>query len=95
MSDYYQGPVRDVFVGGLTAAGGRLVIYNGSARVEEYALDLAGARIGPTVRGLARTTTAEVAGHLAGSGANVANGLLRSTIAKRDWRAHWLGEAES
>ena len=42
ISDYYQGPVRDVFVGGLMAAGICMIIYKGESKLEDYALNFAG-----------------------------------------------------
>jgi hypothetical protein len=40
--DYYGGPLRDVFVGGLTACGIGMIAYKGSSRLEDYALNFAG-----------------------------------------------------
>lgn len=42
ISDYYGGPLRDVFVGGLMASGLALVAYKGESNVEDYALNFAG-----------------------------------------------------
>ncbi|MFP3713199.1 hypothetical protein [Puerhibacterium sp. TATVAM-FAB25] len=43
ISDYYGGPLRDVFVGGLMAAGICMVAYKGDSKLEDYALNFAGA----------------------------------------------------
>jgi hypothetical protein len=42
ISDYYQGPVRDVFVGGLMASAVCMIAYKGESRLEDYSLDFAG-----------------------------------------------------
>ncbi|EWS99946.1 hypothetical protein N865_19725 [Intrasporangium oryzae NRRL B-24470] len=42
ISDYYQGPVRDVFVGALMASGVVMVAYKGRSKLEDYALNFAG-----------------------------------------------------
>ncbi len=42
ISDYYQGPVRDVFVGGLLAVAACLIAYQGDSRLEDYVLNFAG-----------------------------------------------------
>lgn len=42
ISDYYQGPVRDVFVGGLVAIAACLVAYRGDSRLEDSVLNFAG-----------------------------------------------------
>ncbi|WP_149750099.1 hypothetical protein [Nocardioides antri] len=42
ISDYYGGPLRDVFVGALMASGICLVAYKGESKLEDYALNFAG-----------------------------------------------------
>ena len=42
VSDYYGGPLRDVFVGSLMASGICLVAYKGESKLEDYALNFAG-----------------------------------------------------
>lgn len=42
ISDYYGGPMRDVFVGGLMACGICMVAYKGRSKLEDYALNFAG-----------------------------------------------------
>lgn len=42
ISDYYGGPLRDVFVGGLMAFGICMIAYKGQSKLEEYALNFAG-----------------------------------------------------
>lgn len=42
ISDYYGGPIRDVFVGGLMACGVCMIAYKGHSRLEDYALNFAG-----------------------------------------------------
>lgn len=42
ISDSYQGPVRDVFVGALMASGVCMIAYKGRAKLEDYALNFAG-----------------------------------------------------
>ena len=42
ISDYYGGPLRDVFVGSLMASGICLVAYKGESKLEDYALNFAG-----------------------------------------------------
>jgi hypothetical protein len=42
MSDSYQGPVRDVFVGALMATGLAMIAYKGRSKLEDYALNFAG-----------------------------------------------------
>lgn len=42
ISDYYGGPMRDVFVGGLMACGICMVAYKGRSNLEDYALNFAG-----------------------------------------------------
>jgi hypothetical protein len=42
ISDYYGGPLRDVFVGVLMASGICLIAYKGESRLEDYALNFAG-----------------------------------------------------
>lgn len=42
ISDYYGGPLRDVFVGGLMACGICLIAYKGRSKPEDYALNFAG-----------------------------------------------------
>lgn len=42
ISDYYQGPVRDVFVGSLVGVAACLIAYKGDSKVEDYALNFAG-----------------------------------------------------
>jgi hypothetical protein len=42
ISDYYQGPVRDVFVGGLMASAVCMIAYKGESKLEDYSLDFAG-----------------------------------------------------
>lgn len=42
ISEYYQGPVRDVFVGGLVGVAACLVAYQGASKLEDYVLNFAG-----------------------------------------------------
>jgi hypothetical protein len=42
ISDYYGGPLRDVFVGTLMASGVGMIAYKGRSRLEDYALNFAG-----------------------------------------------------
>ena len=42
ISDSYQGPVRDVFVGALMASGVCMIAYKGRSKLEDYALNFAG-----------------------------------------------------
>jgi hypothetical protein len=42
ISDSYQGPVRDVFVGALMASGICMIAYKGRSKLEDYALNFAG-----------------------------------------------------
>lgn len=42
ISDSYQGPVRDVFVGVLMASGVCMIAYRGRSKLEDYALNFAG-----------------------------------------------------
>lgn len=42
ISDSYQGPVRDVFVGALMASGVCMIAYKGSSKLEDYALNFGG-----------------------------------------------------
>lgn len=42
ISDYYGGPLRDVFVGTLMASGVVMVAYQGQSKLEDYALNFAG-----------------------------------------------------
>lgn len=42
ISDYYAGPLRDVFVGGLMASGLGMIVYKGESALEDYALNFAG-----------------------------------------------------
>jgi hypothetical protein len=42
ISDSYQGPVRDVFVGALMATGIAMIAYKGRSKLEDYALNFAG-----------------------------------------------------
>jgi hypothetical protein len=69
ISDYYGGPLRDVFVGALMAAGICLVAYKGDSKLEDYALNFAGANaffvalVSNSFPGLlAETRAAEAAG---------------------------------
>jgi hypothetical protein len=43
ISDYYGGPIRDIFVGGLMACGICMVAYKGRSKLEDWALNFAGA----------------------------------------------------
>jgi hypothetical protein len=43
ISDYYGGPLRDVFVGALMASGIGMIAYKGRSKLEDYALNFAGA----------------------------------------------------
>lgn len=42
ISDYYGGPLRDVFVGVLMATGVCLIAYKGESKLEDYVLNFAG-----------------------------------------------------
>lgn len=42
ISDSYQGPVRDVFVGVLMASGVCMIAYKGRSKLEDYTLNFAG-----------------------------------------------------
>ena len=42
ISDYYQSPIRDLFVGGLMASAVCLIAYKGDSKLEDYALNFAG-----------------------------------------------------
>lgn len=42
ISDYYGGPLRDVFVGALAASAVGMIAYKGHSRLEDYALNFAG-----------------------------------------------------
>ena len=42
ISDYYGGPLRDVFVGTLMASGVGMIAYKGRSKLEDYALNFAG-----------------------------------------------------
>ena len=42
ISDYYAGPLRDVFVGALMASGVGMIAYKGDSKLEDYALNFAG-----------------------------------------------------
>ncbi|NHA68522.1 hypothetical protein [Phycicoccus flavus] len=42
ISDYYTGPLRDVFVGALMACGLGMVVFKGESGLEDTALDVAG-----------------------------------------------------
>ena len=42
ISDSYQGPVRDVFVGALMASGVCMIAYKSRSKLEDYALNFAG-----------------------------------------------------
>lgn len=42
ISDSYQGPLRDVFVGALMASGVCMIAYKGRSKLEDYALNFAG-----------------------------------------------------
>jgi hypothetical protein len=42
ISDSYQGPVRDVFVGALMASGVCMIAYKGRSKLEDYALNFGG-----------------------------------------------------
>ena len=45
ISDYYAGPLRDVFVGSLMACGICLITYKGESKVEDYVLNFAGVNL--------------------------------------------------
>jgi hypothetical protein len=42
ISDYYGGPLRDVFVGALVASAVGMIAYKGHSKLEDYALNFAG-----------------------------------------------------
>jgi len=42
ISDYYGGPLRDVFVGTLMASAVGMIAYKGRSKLEDYALNFAG-----------------------------------------------------